>query len=300
MSLLDSVYIVPRYQRAARIDSDLGNPSALDGFICTPTFGRALDTLTEQLERTGQGAYTWTGPYGGGKSSLVLALAALLSPPGKLRNAAIKAVGQDISSAVIRRLKPGTKGWLVIPVVGDRAAAVDTIFAKLGAAGLIKDKGSKQSQHKGKAVLNALDKASKSARHAGLLLVFDELGKTFEYAADTGEDLYFFQQLAELASRSKGRLIVLGILHQAFDEYAVRLAREQRDEWAKVQGRFLDIPLQVAGPEQLEILSQAIVSKDAPKSHSEAAVEIAKVLRKYRPETEKAVVEQLKRCWPLQ
>lgn len=299
MNLVDTIRIVPRYQRAARIDADLGSPSALDGFICTPTFARALDTLTDQVARTGQGAFTWTGPYGGGKSSLVIALAALLGAPGKLRNAAISAVGTELGASVIRRLKPGSKGWQVIPVVGERRFAADIILGSLTAAGLYKGEPSKHIQDRENLVLTALEKGATSSRSAGLLLVFDELGKTFEYSAETAGDLYFFQRLAELASRSEGRLIFLGILHQAFDEYAGRLGREQRDEWAKVQGRFLDIPLQIAGPEQLEILSQAIINKDVPGAHSGTALTVVKALRKYRPETEQAVVKQLKRCWPL-
>jgi hypothetical protein len=66
------------------------------------------------------------------------------------------------------------------------------------------------------------------------------------------------KQLAELAARSQGRLIVVGILHQAFEEYAHRLARDQRDEWAKVQGRFIDLAVNAAGEEQLEVLARAI------------------------------------------
>ena len=34
---------------------------------------------------------------------------------------------------------------------------------------------------------------------------------------------------------------MLTILHQAFEQYAQRLATSQREEWAKVQGRFEDV-----------------------------------------------------------
>ena len=97
---------------------------------------------------------------------------------------------------------------------------------------------------------------------AGVLLILDEMGKFLEYVAQGGEgDVYFFQQLAEEASRSKGKLLVVGILHQAFDDYAHRLAREVRDEWLKIQGRFADIPLNIAAEEQVELISRAIEVK---------------------------------------
>src|SRR5262249_58593668 len=99
-----------------------------------------------------------------------------------------------------------------------------------------------------------------SRSHGGLIVVIDEMGKLLEGAASEGSDIYLFQQLAELASRSDGRLILIGILHQAFEEYANRLGREQRDEWAKVQGRFVDLLVNTAGEEQLELLSRAIQS----------------------------------------
>ena len=84
------------------------------------------------------------------------------------------------------------------------------------------------------------------------------MGKFLEGAAYDGTDIYFFQQLAEIASRSSNRLIVVGILHQAFEEYAYRLSREMRDEWAKIQGRFVDLAISVDPDEQLELLGRAI------------------------------------------
>ena len=94
-----------------------------------------------------------------------------------------------------------------------------------------------------------------SRSRAGLIIVVDEMGKFLEHAASERSDIYLFQQLAELASRSEGRLILIGVLHQAFEEYAHRLGREQRDEWAKVQGRFIDLLVNTASEEQLELLS---------------------------------------------
>ena len=103
---------------------------------------------------------------------------------------------------------------------------------------------------------------------AGLLVLIDEMGKFLEGAAYDGTDIYFFQQLAEFASRSNRRLIVVGILHQAFEEYAHRLSREMRDEWAKIQGRFVDLAISVGADEQLSLLGvgrlPAIICRASP------------------------------------
>ena len=76
-------------------------------------------------------------------------------------------------------------------------------------------------------------------------MVIDELGKFLEYAAHRIRaygDLFVLQSLAEFAARSEQTpLLMLTILHQAFEQYAQRLAASQREEWAKVQGRFEDV-----------------------------------------------------------
>src|SRR5258705_497401 len=80
----------------------------------------------------------------------------------------------------------------------------------------------------------------------GVMLIIDEMGKFLEASATGGDDVYFFQELAEAAARASGRFVVVGILHQSFRQYATRLGLDSRDDWAKVQGRFSDISLVAA------------------------------------------------------
>ena len=96
---------------------------------------------------------------------------------------------------------------------------------------------------------------------AGLLLVIDELGKFLEYAAHDPEygDLFVLQSLAEFATRSgQTPLLMLTILHQAFEQYAQRLAASQREEWAKVQGRFEDVSFIEPTEQVLRLIGSAI------------------------------------------
>ncbi len=119
----------------------------------------------------------------------------------------------------------------------------------------------------------------------------DKCHKT--YITFEGTDSSFFQPLAELASRSGGRLVVVGILHQAFEEYAHRLSREIRDEWSKVQGRFVDLRVAVGPDEQLEILGRAIESDSPPLAHRDLACRVAELAG-----TSNAARAFLA-CWPL-
>jgi hypothetical protein len=130
------------------------------------------------------------------------------------------------------------------------------------------------------------------------LLVIDEMGKFLEQAARGEGDVYFFQQLAEEASRSKGKLLVIGILHQAFDDYAHKLAREVRDEWLKVQGRFADIPLNIAADEQIELISRAIEVR-GPRPESKHVKTFAVTMLRPRGEDAGFFADRLAKCWPL-
>ncbi|RYE61603.1 MAG: hypothetical protein EOO82_01525, partial [Oxalobacteraceae bacterium] len=92
-TLADKVRVNRRFQRSIRVDTDIDEPSALEGFVCPSSTAQALLSMARQLVETGQGAFTWTGPYGSGKSSLAVALAALLGADARARAQACAAIG---------------------------------------------------------------------------------------------------------------------------------------------------------------------------------------------------------------
>ena len=93
MLLEDRVRIARRFLRSVRIDSDYGDAGALEGFVCPQSSADVLTTMARHVAETGQGAFTWTGPYGSGKSSLAVALAALLNGDAGLQKQATKVFG---------------------------------------------------------------------------------------------------------------------------------------------------------------------------------------------------------------
>ncbi|HDG1697638.1 TPA: ATP-binding protein, partial [Kluyvera ascorbata] len=104
------------------------------------------------------------------------------------------------------------------------------------------------------------------------MILIDEMGKYLEAAAlNIGDDVFFFQELAEAAARSEGRLVIIGILHQSFSQYAMRLGVNTRDDWSKVQGRYIDLPFIAASDEIVELLSKAIQAEMYPTWISDAA-----------------------------
>ena len=296
MALADRTHVARRYQRAIRIDTDLGDPAALEGFICPRSSAEVLETMARHVAESGQGAFTWTGPYGSGKSSLVVALSASLNGDKALRRHAASILGSGTAALLAEALPPRTRGWRILPVVGRRDHPALVMGEAIKAAGLLTGRGPRVWTEQ--RVLDTLEEiAARHPRAGGGLAVFiDEMGKFLEAATRDGSDIHLFQQLAERASRTNGRLIVVGILHQAFEEYAHRLSRQMRDEWSKIQGRFLDLAVNTAGDEQIDLLGRAIESDHRSKPPGSLAEGVARLVQ---GQTSPHLAEMLEDCWPL-
>lgn len=270
------------FLRSRRLDTD-----KLDaGYVLLGTGRQALEVMASNISESRQRAFTWTGPYGCGKSSLALLLAALVGEPND-RARALSLVGED---PVIAKGFSAAKGWKIVRLVGRQASLTQDIAKAL------------KSHRTINAIGNALERLAENAgEQDGVLVMIDELGKYLE-ADCASENTYLLQELAELACRSKHRIVLLGILHQAMDVYASRLPLGMRDEWAKVQGRFIDIPLVGTTDETLELLSRAIVQPESfnPGEAFENAVSTAASWMATNTDSDRAHTEKLLvGCWPL-
>lgn len=293
--LSDYVRISRHYQRSVRVDADLGRSDALAGYICHATATSVLTSMSRQVTETNQRSFTWTGPFGGGKSSLAVALASALHPDRSLRSHARTALKLN-ELPEFGQAFPNRRGWLLIPIVGKRGSAV----AELNAA-LRKAKGKGTDHRKGSAALiNELVQAAEDPSQDGVLVILDEMGKFLEASAlGLGDDIYFFQELAEAAARANGKLIVVGVLHQSFAQYAARLGIDTRDDWAKVQGRYADLPFITASDEVVELIGRAIEVERRPESVLDASKAITEAIRSRRPAVGAQFAESLSTCWPL-
>lgn len=299
MVLAKQVRVARRFLRSIRIDTDLCDYRALEGYICSQTTKEVLLAMAHHISETGQGAFTWTGPYGGGKSSLAMGLSALLSTDKKMRQEAEQVFDIQLCKSIQKALPLREKGWNVLPVVGWRGDPIDSIGDALRKFGLVSRRP--RGGWTEKNLIEAIQKIAlaEQDQFGGLIVFIDEMGKFLEAAALQGTDIYFFQQLAEASSRSNGRLIVIGILHQAFDEYATKLSREQRDEWAKIQGRFIDLAVSATGDEQVELISRAIDSNGTDSFMDSASHVVASLVHKDSPESTRRLSLTLSNCWPL-
>lgn len=297
LMLSDIVHISHQYQRSIRIDADIGRSDALDGYIIHATAASVVAGMCRQLASTNQRSFTWTGPFGGGKSSLAVALASALHPDESLRTKARTALKLD-SKPDFDQAFPVQDGWLVVPVVGRRGSVVKELDAAIRKTrGMnVHGRGKPTIQ----SVISDLIVESKSRPKDGVLVFIDEMGKFLEATAlGSGDDVYFFQELAEASARAEGRLVVVGVLHQSFAQYSSRLGIDTRDDWGKVQGRYLDLPFVAASDEVVELIGSAIEAKSRREWGQEASDAIADAIRSSRPAVGKDFSAALERCWPL-
>lgn len=296
-ALSDIVQISRQYQRSIRVDADIGRTDALSGYICHATAGAVVDGMCVQLSGTNQRCFTWTGPFGGGKSSLAVALASSLHPDKNLRSKAREALHLN-SKPVFDKAFPVRKGWLIVPAVGRRGSVVAALNAALRQAqGKTVDGRNKPN---GQTLIAELLEEAQSRPHDGVLVIIDEMGKFLEASAlGSGDDVYFFQELAEAAARSDGRVVVVGVLHQSFAQYSARLGIDTREDWAKVQGRYVDLPFVAASDEVVELIGRAIETDRRPDWIPETSKVIADAIRSRRPAAGQGLAHALAGCWPL-
>ena len=184
-----------------------------------------------------------------------------------MRKAASAALGESVAQGLLEAYQPSRDGWLVVPVVGRRGDPVADIARRLGAGPRRHGatRGRPRNEVKSaRELIDGLHKKPTRDRATACCSSSTRWANSWKAPQPTALTSIFFQELAEAASRAQGRLVIVGILHQAFEQYASRLGRETRDEWAKIQGRFTDVPLIAGVDEVVDLLGRAIVCRTAP------------------------------------
>lgn len=323
-SLLNLVEVGRRFQRAVNLSRDTGSPDALDGYLITPAVRRALAQIAGGLgDDEGDRAWSLVGPYGSGKSAFAVFLADLLSPSS---SAAAKTARRLLNGAGEAPLPDQA---LYPSVLTAERAPLDTLLLKsldTTLEGIWKHQRGRKPQVlqtvkrylNGSApslsrcatsdVVNCFEEAVQTIADrtgAGLLLIVDEAGKALEYAAQqpTRGDVYLLQALAEAAARSNGvPFVILTVLHQSFDQYAHQLGSSDRNEWAKVQGRFGELAFREGGDQIIRLTASAIHRTGrfrAPRGWNQAVSTTAAWVANGTGWNRPQLAKYLNACWPL-
>jgi hypothetical protein len=275
-SLADVVHIHQAAIRTIRLDSDLLVPGITPSYVLTAQARTSLGRILSGLESNHVArAWTLTGPYGSGKSYFGLFLMNLLGKTQPDHVAALRVLVQldeVLAHQVQGKYLDSSQGFLPVPITGYRAPlqeclregllrAVQRLGIEQAATNETLVPAAQASSRAFVLAFSALLEQAVRQGYCGVLLIIDELGKLLEFAATHPDttDIYLLQEIAEIANRSADTpLVVIGILHQAFERYAAFLDSVTQQEWAKVQGRFEDIPFQEPPTQQLHLLARAL------------------------------------------
>ena len=322
------VSVRARFQRSVKLESDFLRPDALDGYVIS-RLGRdsALRIGGSLSTPNGGRAYSIIGPYGSGKSSFATFVCSILADPAD--SEPMQRFAQrwpDEAQALLGHLSALSDPLVPILVTGQRApigltilrglkVAASAVFANtsvqppvlldierdlsnLADGGQVDDAS---------IVARLTDFADAVVEHgcaSGVILVIDEMGKLLEWAAQSpaGGDVYIFQLLAEQAARHQGAVIgIVSILHQAFDAYADGLPRSARIEWAKVSGRYEQIPYLESPAHLLELVVGALAVDEAAHAlplHQVFIRDTDKLLKLYR-HADEHMADHLQKAFPL-
>ncbi|CAM4160460.1 hypothetical protein [Acinetobacter pragensis] len=291
-TLGDVVSINRNFVKSINLELDFGRLDSIKEYILQPSALNVLDIMANQISSTQQRTFTWTGPYGSGKSSLALILAGLAGGEKEVR----QTISERINLTSVSSLFCSEKPWMITPITGKRVSIEDIL-----ASVLMKLTNKKELKIKNRSELIDLyiDFVEEQTDIEGSILIIDELGKFLEYDAYHTQDIGFYQELAEKTSRAKKKIVVVGILHQAFGEYARHLGLIKQQEWTKVQGRYSDLPLVSSVDENINLISKAISTSYKHSNTLELAenyVDAYNADHIYKLENKAKIFDQ---CWPL-
>ena len=289
--LADQVSVLDRFARSANLERDVDRPEPLDGYIVT---ARALEVVERVAAAAALGpaggAWSLTGPYGSGKSSLALLLDAAFGPAGLTRKLAWRlidetspAVGESIrqahgrhytkDSGFHRGLITANREPIGRTVLRALHSAVLRRYGKLPSPGTfqavhtlsraLEDATTNDPRRTGPSATATVEIARCLAEDAPLLLIIDEFGKNLEAIGDSTEaDPYLLQQLAEAGQGSGLPIFLLTLQHLSFEDYLAGTGGHRRREWAKVQGRFEDISYVESARQTRALIGTVFVVRD--------------------------------------
>lgn len=242
--LIDLMQLNEGYQRSVELEHDFQSAGSTKNFVATDFVQSVASRIYAAFEEgSTQRAWRITGDYGSGKSAFALSL--------------LKATcGREKEIPASLRIEKH-KALTPVIAIGEREPLVHTIGKALigQAPGLSRSELPKNNEE----LISLVKKALKGSE--GIVLILDEMGKNLEYATSDPDsaDVYILQKLAEMASRSGAKpLVMVAILHRGISSYISDLDSNARREWDKVAGRFDEITFQHPFEQTVHLCANAL------------------------------------------
>ena len=286
MSIASHIKVSATYTRSVNLERDSQSDSFDLGYIPTSRALRTLGTISSRFSESDQPrAWSLVGPYGSGKSSFALFLSHLLAAPdskkAKAARKLLKKNDPDLE-AILKDETKGTDGYVEVLISGTPERLSLRYLRGLQDAMAIywqSRKGKKPAVFSemerfsqiGEVSVSELIELTKSCQVAlsktgcpGMMIVFDEFGKFLEYESRFlgVNDVFLLQALAEHAHAGHStKILLLVLLHQSIEQYARGVGESLKNEWAKIQGRFEEIPFLESAEQTLRVVNAAISCK---------------------------------------
>ncbi len=278
-----------RYLRSVNIAHDYSeNGAELQGYVATPLVLQTLSRVVRGINDSAQGrAYSIIGPYGTGKSAFGVFLAHWLSKNAAGRKDLIAQHAPKLTADIDFGV-----GSLFPVLMSSRAATLRQAILLSLQSQLVKQTKKKKLTQLLELIGHAAEDGDVSpeivadllqeaivyvrehSSYEGILLVIDELGQHLSQIHRSGDtrDLFVLQTIAEAASRTnENALMVVTILHQTFERYSTTASVAQQTEWAKVQGRYIDLVFQEPYAQMMRFAANVLTDYQKPAGWSEFA-----------------------------
>ena len=327
----DLVKVDTYYTRSINLERDAESSDVLRAYIPT---SRAVQTLGKIAQTFNQKAmpraWSLVGPYGSGKSSFAAFLAHLLENQERTNSVLAEEILQQHNPEVAEKFIACThdsNAYCIVLLTGSPESLskrfVQALYqAAVGYFAEIEtevipsiihdlDQARYQIQTTSEIIklLKKLREAVGQVSGKGILIVIDELGKFLEYEArhQGGNDIFLLQALGELCVEAgEANILLVVLMHQAFEQYSKGLAEAQKQEWLKVQGRFENVPFLESTEQTLRVISAAFHSQLMPEAQhdiQDQTTEIVRVLEKQNALLSglsvDAAIDVLTKCYPL-
>ena len=297
------------YTRSINLERDADSSDVLSAYIPT---SRALQTLIQITDTFHQESYprSWSliGPYGSGKSSFAAFLAHLLENKNTQNSGIAQDILQRYNPTLAHKINDNiqdSNAYCTVLLTGSAEPLSQRFVEALYRASvrywdqaplpaIVEEL--EQATHAtltSTDIINLLKKLKRAVHKKsgkGVLIIIDELGKFLEYEArhQGSNDIYLLQQLAETAQHGgETNILLVVLMHQAFEQYSKGLGEDFKKEWLKVQGRFETIPFLETAEQTLRVMAAAFRNQLNDAQQLAIKTDVTRI------------VQVLDKCYPL-
>ena len=128
----------------------------------------------------------------------------------------------------------------------------------------------------------------------GIVLVIDEFGKFLEYASKNKltDELYLIQQISEWANDDSNDAYFIITLHQNFASYGDNLSSQDKLEWEKIKGRFVDLAFNEPVEQLIYFASKKLSEFSIPKKHEAGFKELTELIQSSKLVSHNKIINQ--------